>query len=289
MTDIRYVAPRTLDEAIGAFAAAGSAARIMAGGAGLFVEKGSGMVRPGLIVDIKGIDEMNSIEETADGGFRIGAAVAGAVLSEHPKFRKAWPGVLEAVNLIGSKQVQGRASAGGNLCNGSPAGDSVPAMVAAGAMVTVQGPNGRREIKVEDVPAGPGRTNLKPGEILVSFALPPRPAGSSDAYLRMIPRTEMDIAVVGLGVSLTLKDGICTAARVGLGAVAPTALLVDAAGKALTGSRLDEAALEKAAEACRAACRPIDDKRGTIAYRVKTAGVLLKRTVAIAAQRAGGN
>ena len=146
-------------------------------------------------------------------------------LAEHPRFRKVWPGVLEAVNLIGSKQVQGRASAGGNLCNGSPAGDSVPAMVAAGAVVTVQGPNGRREIPVEQVPTGPGRTSLKPGEILVSFALPPRSPGSSDAYLRMIPRTEMDIAVVGCGVSLTMKDGVCTAARVGLGAVAPTVLL----------------------------------------------------------------
>jgi aerobic carbon-monoxide dehydrogenase medium subunit len=288
MTELRYVAPRTLDEAIGAFAAAGSAARIMAGGTDLLVQMRSGLVRPGLIVDIKGIDEMMKIEETPGGGFRVGAAVSGAVLAEHPKFPKAWPGVLEAVNLIGSKQVQGRASAGGNLCNGSPAGDSVPAMIAAGAVVTLQGPNGRRELPVEKVPAGPGRTNLTPGEILVSFTLPPRPPGSSDAYLRMIPRTEMDIAVVGLGVSLTLKDGVCTAARVGLGAVAPTALLVEAAGQALTGSKLDDAALEKAAEACRAACRPIDDKRGTIAYRVKTAGVLLKRTVAIAAQRAGG-
>jgi carbon-monoxide dehydrogenase medium subunit len=288
MTDIRYVAPRTLDEAIGAFAAAGSAARIMAGGTDLLVQMRSGLVRPGLIVDIKGIDEMNKIEETANRGFRIGAAVSGAVLAEHPKFRKAWPGVLEAVNLIGSKQVQGRASAGGNLCNGSPAGDSVPALIAAGAICTIQGPSGRRELPVEQVPAGPGRTNLKPGEILVSFTLPPRPPGSGDAYLRMIPRTEMDIAVVGLGVSLTLKDGVCTAARVGLGAVAPTVLLVEAAGQALAGSKLDDAALEKAAEACRAACRPIDDKRGTIAYRVKTAGVLLKRTVAIAAKRAGG-
>ncbi|OKO69785.1 xanthine dehydrogenase family protein subunit M [Bradyrhizobium sp. NAS96.2] len=286
---MRYVAPRTLDEAIGAFAAAGSAARIMAGGTDLLVQMRSGLVRPGLIVDIKKIGEMTEITETADGGFRVGAAVSGMELAEHPRFGKVWPGVLEAVNLIGSKQVQGRASAGGNLCNGSPAGDSVPAMIAAGAVVTVQGPNGRREMKVEDVPAGPGRTNLKPGEILVSFALPPRPKGSGDAYLRMIPRTEMDIAVVGIGVSLTLKDGVCTAARVGLGAVAPTALLVAQAAQALVGSKLDDAALEAASAACRAACRPIDDKRGTIAYRTKTAGVLLKRTAAIAAQRAGGH
>jgi carbon-monoxide dehydrogenase medium subunit len=289
MTDIRYLSPRTLDEAVGAFAAAGSAARIMAGGTDLLVQMRAGSVRPGLIVDIKKIAEMTSIEETADGGFRVGAAVAGVVLADHPRFGQVWPGVLEAVNLIGSTQVQGRASAGGNLCNGSPAGDSVPAMIAAGAVVTVQGPNGRREIKVEEVPAGPGRTRLLPGEILVGFTLPPRPPGSSDAYLRMIPRTEMDIAVVGCGVSLTLKDGVCTAARVGLGAVAPTVLLVEPAAKALIGSHLDDQALNAAASACSAACRPIDDKRGTIAYRTRIAGVLLKRTVAIAASRAQGN
>jgi CO/xanthine dehydrogenase FAD-binding subunit len=289
MADIRYLAPRTLDEAVGAFAAAGSAGRILAGGTDLLVQMRAGMVRPGVIVDIKNIAETMKIEETGDGGFRVGAAVSGMALAEHPRFGKAWPGVLEAVNLIGSKQVQGRASAGGNLCNASPAGDSVPAMVAAGAIVTVQGPSGRRELPVEQVPAGPGRTNLKPGEIVVSFTLPARPKGASDAYLRMIPRTEMDIAVVGCGVNLTMRDGVCTAARVGLGAVAPTVLLVDAAAKALIGSRLDKAALDAAAAACSAACRPIDDKRGTIVYRTKVAGVLLRRTAEIAAKRAQGH
>jgi carbon-monoxide dehydrogenase medium subunit len=289
MADIRYLAPETLDDAIKAFAAAGSAARILAGGTDLLVQMRSGAQRPGVIVDIKKIKETTSIEETAGGGFRIGAAVSGMALADHPRFGKVWPGVLEAVNLIGSKQVQGRASAGGNLCNASPAGDSVPAMVAAAAVVTVQGPNGRRELPIEKVPAGPGRLNLTPGEIVVSFILPARPKGSSDAYLRMIPRTEMDIAVVGCGVSLTLENGVCTAARVGLGAVAPTVLLVEDAAKALIGSRLDDKALAAAAAACSAACRPIDDKRGTIAYRTKIAGVLLKRTAAIAAKRAGGH
>jgi carbon-monoxide dehydrogenase medium subunit len=289
MADIRYLAPETLDDAIKAFAAAGSAGRILAGGTDLLVQMRAGVRSPGVIVDIKKIKETTSIEETAGGGFRIGAAVSGMALHDHPRFGKVWPGVLEAINLIGSKQVQGRASAGGNLCNGSPAGDSVPAMVAAGAIVTVQGPNGRRELPVEKVPAGPGRLNLTPGEIVVSFTFPARPKGSSDAYLRMIPRTEMDIAVVGCGVSLTLENGVCTAARVGLGAVAPTVLLVEDAAKALIGSRLDDKALAAAAAACSAACRPIDDKRGTIAYRTKIAGVLLKRTAAIAAKRAGGN
>lgn len=287
MSDIRYLAPQTLDDAIAQYAAAEGAARILAGGTDLLVQMRSGMLKPGTIVDVKKIPELTAIQKTADGGFKIGAAVSGAKLEEDPDFGKAWPGVLEALNLIGSTQIQGRASMGGNLCNGSPAGDSVPALVAAGAVATIKGPNGTRELAVEKVPAGPGKTNLKPGEILVSFTFPARPKGSSDAYLRMIPRTEMDIAVVGVGVSLTLEGGTCTAARVGLGAVAPTVLLVEDAAKALIGSKLDDAAIEKAAAACSAACNPIDDKRGTIAYRTKVAGVLLKRTTAIAAERAG--
>lgn len=289
MTDIRFLAPETLDDAISAYAAAQGAARILAGGTDLLVQMRNGVARPGVIIDIKGIGELTDIAEGADGSFTLGAAVSGAVLGEHPRFGTVWPGVLEAINLIGSTQVQGRASAGGNLCNASPAGDSVPAMVAAGAVVTVQGPKGRRQLAVEAFPAGPGRTNLAPGEIVVSFTLPPRPPGSGDAYLRMIPRTEMDIAVVGVGVNLTLADGVVTAARVGLGAVAPTVLLVADAGRALVGSRLEDAAVDAAAAACRAACNPIDDKRGTIAYRVRAAGVLLRRSVAIAAERAGRN
>lgn len=289
MADIQYLAPGSLDEAIKAFAAAGAAGKILAGGTDLLVQMRAGTQKPGVIVDIKKIAEMTQIEDLGGGSFRIGAAASGMALYDHRTFGKAWPGVLEAINLIGSKQVQGRASAGGNLCNASPAGDSVPALVAAGATVTIAGPNGRRELKVEEVPAGPGRTNLKPGEIVVSFTFPARPKGSSDAYLRMIPRTEMDIAVVGLGVNLSLKDGVVTAARVGLGAVAPTVLLVEDAAKALIGSKLDDAALTKAAAACSAACRPINDKRGTIAYRTKVAGVLLKRTALIAAKRAQGN
>ncbi|MDF1790929.1 MAG: xanthine dehydrogenase family protein subunit M [Thalassobaculaceae bacterium] len=287
MSDIRYLAPHTLDDAIAQYAAADGAARILAGGTDLLVQMRSGVLKPSTIVDVKKVPELMAVEETADGGFRIGAAVSGAALEEHAKFGKVWPGVLEGLNLIGSTQVQGRASMGGNLCNGSPAGDSVPALVAAGVVATIKGPNGTREMKVEDVPAGPGKTNLKPGEILVSFTFPARPKGSSDAYLRMIPRTEMDIAVVGVGVSLTLDAGTCTAARVGLGAVAPTVLLVADAAKALIGSKLDDAAIEAAAAACSAACNPIDDKRGTIEYRTKVAGVLLKRATAIAAERAG--
>ncbi len=285
MNELSYASPGSVEEASKLLAGATGRAYVLAGGTDLLVQMRTGRVAPALIVDIKKIGEMTAVARE-NGGWRIGAAASGAMLGENKELKAEWPGVIEAINLIGSKQVQGRASPGGNLCNGSPAADSVPALIAAGAVATIQGPNGRRELPVEKVSAGPGRTNLQPGEILVSFLLPARPAGTGDAYLRLIPRTEMDIAVVGVGVCLTLDGGKCTAARVGLGAVAPTPLLVEDAGRALVGSTLDDAALEQAAAACRAACNPIDDKRGTIAYRTKIAGVLLKRAAGIAAERA---
>jgi len=239
-----------------------------------------------LIVDIKGIAETRQIKEEA-GGFRVGAAVTGAELKEHAKLKALWPGVVEAANLIGSTQVQGRATMGGNLCNGSPAADSVPALIAAGARASIVGPKGRRELAVEDVMLAPRKLALDKGEIVASFLLPARAERTGDAYLRFIPRTEMDIAVVGCGVCLTLDaKGVCTAARVSLGAVAARPLLVAEAASALIGTKVDDAALQKLDAAAQAACRPIDDKRGTKEYRVKVAGVLARRATQIALERA---
>jgi aerobic carbon-monoxide dehydrogenase medium subunit len=261
---------------------------VLAGGTDLLVRLRTGFVEPDLVVDIKRIGTTRAIDATAS-GFRIGAAVTGAELGEHAKLKKAWPGVVEAANLIGSKQVQGRCTMTGNLCNASPAADAVPALVAAAAKAVIVGPKGKRTIPVEQVPVGPGKTSLKKGEIIESLLLPKRPARSGDAYLRFIPRTEMDIAVVGVAVSVTLDaKGVCTDARVSLGAVAPTVLLVPAAAKALIGTKMDKAALDALAAACSAACRPIDDKRGTREYRVKVAGVLARRAAQIARKRAGG-
>jgi CO/xanthine dehydrogenase FAD-binding subunit len=260
--------------------------KILSGGTDLLVQLRSGRAKPDLIVDIKKIPEMTGIAER-DGGFAIGAATSGAELGEHGGLRKAWPGIVEAANLIGSTQVQGRATLAGNLCNASPAADSVPALIAARATCVVAGSRGRREVPVESVATGPGRTSLARDEFIVAFHLPKRPPRSSDAYLRFIPRTEMDIAVVGAGVSLTLDAaGTCTDARVVLGAVAPTALLVPEAAAALTGRKLDDAALDALDQAAQRACKPIDDKRGTIEYRTKVAGVIARRTATIAYERA---
>jgi aerobic carbon-monoxide dehydrogenase medium subunit len=247
------------------------------------------LIEPDLVVDIKKIPELRGIA-MENGGFRVGAAVTGMELTDHQGFCKAWPGVVDGVKLIGSMQIKGRATMGGNLCNASPAADSVPALIAAGAVARVAGPDGTRDVPVEGIPIGPGKTSLRKGEIVVSFLFPPRPPYSGDAYLRMTPRTEMDIAVVGVGVNVTLDaDGVCAAARVSLGAVAPTVLLVEEAGAALVGSRLDAPALDRLAQAAAAACRPIDDKRGTREYRIKVAGVLAKRAAALALERARQN
>jgi CO/xanthine dehydrogenase FAD-binding subunit len=284
--EMRYEAPTSIEAAVGLLADAEGLAKVLAGGTDLLVQLRSGRMEPDLVIDIKRIQGMRDIREEG-GGYRIGAAVSGAEMSEHEGLSALWPGVVEAAGLIGSTQVQGRATLVGNLCNASPAADSVPAMVAAAATVRVVGPEGARDLPVESVNAGPGKTNLKKGEIVESVFLPARPAKASDAYLRFIPRTEMDIAVVGVGVSLELDGaGAVSAARVSLGAVAPTVLLVEDAAQALIGSTLEEAALEKLAAAASAACKPIDDKRGTVEYRVKVAGVLARRAATIAYERA---
>jgi len=279
---MRYEAPETLDAALSLLERAGGTARVLAGGTDVLVQLRAGRIAPELLVDVKGIPELRTVS-ACDGGWRIGAAVTCMELIEHEPFAAAWPGIIDGVRMIGSIQVKGRATLAGNLCNASPAADTVPALMAAGALVTIAGPQGWRDLPVEQIATGPGRTCLAPGEIVVCFQLAARPSRSGDAYLRFTPRTEMDIAVVGAGVNITLDGrGVCRQARVSLGAVAERALLVPEAAAALTGTRVDEPALQRLAEAASAACRPIDDKRGTREYRIRVAGVLARR----AAQRA---
>lgn len=283
---MRYHAPATFDEAVTIATAAPGITRFLAGGTDVLVQLRAGMVTPDDLIDLKRIHGARDITRLPDGGWRIGAAVASADLAADRALAADWPGVVEAMGLVGSTQVQGRATLAGNLCNASPAADSVPALVAAGAMVTIQGPTGTRDLPVEAVPLKPGRTVLEAGEIITALTLPPRGDHAGDAYLRFIPRTEMDIAVVGCAVSLRRDGPTITGARVALGAVAPTVLLVAECADALIGSPLDEGALSRLAAAAGAACRPIDDKRGTIAFRTEVAGVLARRAAAIAYERA---
>jgi len=286
---MRYEAPDTLDAALGLLAEAGGEARVLAGGTDLLIQMRAGRRRPGLLVDLKGIAELRAITAD-DGGWRVGAAVTCMELIEHEAFAATWPGVIDGVKLIGSVQVKGRATMGGNLRNGSPAADSVPALIAAGATVSIAGPKGSRELPVEQVVTGPGKTSLAPDEIVVAFLLKRRAPRSGDAYLRFTPRTEMDIAVVGAGVNLTLDaSGVCRQARVSLGAVAERALLVSEAAAALIGTSVNDAALGRLADAASTACRAIDDKRGTREYRTTVAGVLARRAAQTALERARRN
>ena len=264
-------------------------AHVLAGGTDLLVQCRTGARQPTAFIDVKRIPELMSI--VIDGQeLRLGAATPAAAICEHEELRRHWPGLAEAAALIGSTQIQGRGSVGGNLCNASPAADTPCSLIVSQAECLVVGPQGRRMVAAEAFISGPGQNVLADGEFLAALVLPlPAPA-TADAYLRLTPRSEMDIAVVGAAVSVTLDaTGLCTAARVALAAVAPTPILVPDAAQALIGTSLDATAVSRAAEAARAAAKPIDDKRGTVAYRRQVAGVLTKRAAVIAGERARGN
>ena len=285
---MKYSIPSSINEAVALLSDAPGAAHVLAGGTDLVVQMTAGLRKPDVVVDIKRIPELTRITED-EAGFHIGAAVCGAEINEHAALKAAWPGVCEGIDLIGSMQVQSKCTPAGNLCNGSPAAERVPGMIAAGAIATVAGPSGLRQVAIADIPAGPGRTTLAKGEVITMIHLPKRPAHAGDAYVRFTPRTEMDIAVVGVAVNLVLDPaGQCVEARVAVGAVAPTARLVPDAGAALIGTMVDQAALDRASEAVRAACNPINDKRGSAAYRIRISGTIFQRAAKTALARAKG-
>lgn len=286
---MQYLTPTSYSDAVAMASGVTGSSRFLAGGTDVLVQMRADIFTPDVLIDLKHIPGVFDIVSEADGGWTIGIAVPGAVMREHAALGQDWPGLVEAMDLIGSTQVQGRATMVGNLCNASPAADAVPAMIAAGVEVSILGPDGNRRAAVEDIPTGPGKTALAPGEVITALHVPARGERGGDAYLRFIPRTEMDIAVVGCGVNLRLNDdGVISQARVALGAVAPTALLVPAAADAIIGTKLDGAALETLAQAATAACNPIDDKRGTIKFRKHVAGVMARRAAQLALQRAAG-
>ena len=284
---MRYFAPTTIDEAVGLLAA-GSNRKVFAGATDVIPQIRSGRPEPEALIDLKKIERLSAVTRT-NTGWTIGAATATARLTENAEFTAAFPGLSEAAGLIGSDQIQNRSSLGGNLCNASPAADSVPAMIVNNMRAVIASGSGTRTIPVAEVATGPGKTSLAPGEFIIEFELDDKPANTSDAYLRLIPRTEMDIAVVGAGARVTLDaSGNVSAVSIALGAVAPTVVRVTAGETALTGKAIDDATLAAVAAAASAVCNPIDDKRGTIVYRRHVAGVLAKRAVTLAAQRATG-
>ncbi len=290
MQPFDYVRAQSTEQAVALLAEAGDQARVLAGGTDLLAQMKEGRRRVGLVVDVKFIPELNELCYDPTEGLFLGAAVPCYRIYGNHAVARAYPGLIDAASLIGGVQIQGRASLGGNLCNASPAADSIPALIVHGAICQVAGPNGRREAPVETFCTGPGRTVLEKGELLVALHLPPPKRGFGAAYLRFIPRNEMDIAVAGAGVAVQLEEDGKTlrSARVALGAVAPTPLHVREAGEALAGRALAEveAAIDEAARLAQAAARPIDDMRGTIRQRKHLAAVLTRRAAHIAVERA---
>ncbi|MEH6558011.1 MAG: xanthine dehydrogenase family protein subunit M [Oceanicoccus sp.] len=286
MPIVDYKAPVSVDEAITMLADCNTDVKVLAGGTDLIIQARPASSNPLTVIDVKYIDSMMTASVDSD-GLTLGPAMSCAEFTARDDIKAIYPGLVEAAYLIGSTQVQGRASVGGNLSNASPAADTIPPLIANGARCVVAGPDGERDVAVEDFVVGVGNNCMLAGELLKKIHLPLPQARTSDAYLRFIPRTEMDIAVAGAGVSITLNsDGLCTAARVAIGAVAVTALLVPAAAEALIGTKLEDSALQAAASAASAASKPISDRRGTADYRRHVVGVLVKRAASIAAQRA---
>jgi carbon-monoxide dehydrogenase medium subunit len=288
---IEYVAPASLDEATRVLAEHGAAARVLAGGTDIIIQAREGRRDVGVMLDVKQIPETTELAVAADGSLRLGAAVACAAIYEHAEVARRFPALVDSASLIGGIQIQSRASIGGNLCNSSPAADSIPTLIALGAACEIAGPKGRRTVAVEDFCSGPGQNVLQPDELLVALVIPAPAAHSGAAFERFIPRNEMDIAVANAAASVVLSaDGSrFESARVAIGAVAPTPLYVREAGEALAGKPVGDDAIEAAAAAASAAARPITDMRGSVAQRKHLAGVLTKRVVQKAVERARGD
>lgn len=284
-----FVSARSVDEVVAALAAGGEAARPLSGGTDLLAQMKEGRRTPATVVDLKRIPELMEIRVSAD-GLRLGAAVSCQAVNHNAEIQRMYPALHDSTGLIGGTQIQGRASLGGNLCNASPAADGIPNLIVHNAIAHIAGPNGKRTLATEEFCVAPGRNALQNGEFLVALELPAPPPNFGAAYLRFIPRNEMDIAVVGAGASVVLSDDGQTiqSARVSLGAVAPTPLFVKEAGDALAGQPVSEESLDKAAQIAWEAAKPINDMRGTIAQRKHLSGVLTKRALRIAIDRARG-
>jgi carbon-monoxide dehydrogenase medium subunit len=290
MRAIQYAAPASIPDAVALLNQFGARARVLAGGTDLIVQLREYVREIDVVVDGKQIPELMELSFHPEKGLTLGAAVPCYRIYSDPTVVKQYPGLIDAVSLIGGTAIQGRASVGGNLCNSGPAGDSIPALIALSATCRIAGPNGERAVPVEDFCTGPGRNVLRPDEFLVSLQLPPPPAHSGARYLRFIPRNEMDIAEVGVGASVVLSatGDRFVSTRIALGAVAPTPLYAAEAGAALAGQPVSDEAIAEAASIAQATARPITDMRGTAEHRRHLVGVLTRRALRGAIDRAQG-
>jgi carbon-monoxide dehydrogenase medium subunit len=260
----------------------------MAGGTDLIVQMRGGAHDPDYVVDIKKVPELNELTYDADSGLTLGAAVPCYLIYGDKAIAEAYPAIVDSASIIGGTLIQGRASLGGNLCNSVPSADTIPTMIALGATANITGPNGDRSVAIEDFCTGVRQNVLGLGELLVSIHFPAPAANSGARYQRFIPRNEMDIAVVGVGASVTLDNGTFESVRVSLASVAPTPLFVTEINDALAGQEVNDENIAKAGELAKAAAKPITDMRGTIEYRKHLCDVITQRVLNDAISRARG-
>jgi carbon-monoxide dehydrogenase medium subunit len=289
MHDFQYVSPGTLNEAMKLLARHGASAQLLAGGTDLIVKMRVRRSRPELVVDAKHIPELNVLKHGA-AGLTLGAAVSCRRIYLDERTAARYPALVDCTTLVGGIQIQGRATVGGNLCNAAPSADTIPALIALGAVAHLRGPKGKRKLPVEKFCLGPGKTALRKGEMLVHLKIP-KPARHAGAFfLRFIPRNEMDIAVVNAAAAVVLdgKGKKFVSARIAIGAAAPTPLYVEEAGAVLAGEPVSDNLIAEAARIAALAVRPITDMRGTIEQRRQLAGVLTARALRGAIQRAKG-
>lgn len=289
MHAFEYEAPTTLKDAVARLAGHNGAARPLAGGTDLIDQMRIGRLTPSVLIDVKKIAELNVLAVDA-AGLHVGAAVPCYRIYEHPTAHEQYTALADSCRIIGGIQIQSRASIGGNLCNSGPAADSTPSMIALEGVCVIAGPKRTREVPVEAFCTGPGKNVLQPGELLVEIRFPPRPSNSGSHYRRLIPRNEMDIAVVGVGAAVQLDAGRqkFVSARIALGAVAPTPLFAKAAGDLLADRPVDDESIKQATRAAQQIVSPITDMRGTKEYRVHVTGVLVERVLRAAVERARG-
>jgi len=286
---IDYATPHSVREAVDVLSEAGGRARVMAGGTDLLVALRAGVYDIDLVVDGKNIPELNEITYDPTNGLTLGAAVPCYKIYGNQAVATAYPGLIDAASLIGGTQIQGRASLGGNLCNATPSADSIPPMIVLSGTANIAGPNGNRQVAIEDFCTGVRQNALGSDEILVSLHFPAPVANSGANYIRFIPRNEMDIAVAGAGVSVVLDNGDIKEARVSLASVAPTPLFVQEAGDAIAGKPANDETVRIASGIARDAARPITDMRGTIEFRQHLCEVLTRRALNTAIERAKEN
>ena len=289
MRSIAYARPRTIEEAVSILTEVGSGARILAGGTDLIPQVNEYFRDAEVFVDAKRIPELTEVRFDSDGALVLGAAVPCCRIYEDARIAETFPGLVDSARIVGSTGIQSRASVGGNLCNSGPAADTIPPLIAYSAAARIAGPNGFRYIAVEDFCTGPGRNVLEQGEMLASLRIPPPAPRSGAAYLRFIPRNEMDIAVAGAAALLALDhSGVSDMCRIALAAVGPRPLYVPEAGEYLVGKPPTPESLAAAAEIAQSSCAPIDDMRGTAAHRRRLVGVLVRRALTNAHERAIG-